>query len=162
MGVYEATLNGKRVGDFILAPGWTSYDKRLQYQEYDINILPGQRNVLDVTVGKGWYRSPLPGWIWPERKEMLDTLPAGMTAELVVIKKDGTNQSIYTDQSWKTAESPVRFSEIYDGETYDASFTPDHWVNAEVFPGPTQTLIPQQGEPVREQERLFTGWGNRG
>ena len=86
---------------------------------------------------------------------MLDALPAGMTAELVVTKKDGTTQSIYSDQSWTTAESPVRFSEIYDGETYDASFTPEHWIAAEVFPGPTQTLIPQQGEPVREQERLF-------
>ena len=60
LGVYEATLNGQRVGEFIMAPGWTAYDKRLQYQEYDItDILLSGENELQVLVGKGWYRSPL-------------------------------------------------------------------------------------------------------
>ena len=62
LGVYEAELNGKRAGEFILAPGWTSYYSRLQYQEYDVTGLLEKDNALTVTVGKGWYRSRMPGW----------------------------------------------------------------------------------------------------
>lgn len=62
LGVYEAHLNGKRVGKYVLAPGWTAYDKRLQYQEYDITDLLREENELTVTLGKGWFRSPMPGW----------------------------------------------------------------------------------------------------
>lgn len=61
LGVYEAHLNGKRVGNYVLAPGWTAYDKRLQYQEYDITDLMREENELTVTLGKGWFRSPMPG-----------------------------------------------------------------------------------------------------
>lgn len=154
MGVYEPSLNEQRVGQFILAPGWTAYQKRLQYQAYDLHVLPGQRNELTVIVGKGWYRGRIPGWIWPERQQMLDALPAGMTAILVMEKQDGTTQTICSDEDWQTAQSQVRFSEIYDGETFDASYAPTEWTAAEVFQGPTETLIPQQGEEVREQERL--------
>ena len=154
MGVYEASLNGQQVGEFILAPGWTAYQKRLQYQQYDLNVLPGQRNELTVIVGKGWYRGRIPGWIWPERQQMLDALPAGMTAILVMERQDGTTQTICSDEDWQTAQSQVRFSEIYDGEAFDAAFTPTEWTVAEAFQGPTETLIPQQGEEVREQERL--------
>lgn len=56
LGVYETELNGKRVGEYILAPGWTSYNKRLQYQEYDVTKQIEEENQLLVTVGKGWYR----------------------------------------------------------------------------------------------------------
>lgn len=55
LGVYEAHLNGKRVGNYVLAPGWTAYDKRLQYQEYDITDLVVEENELIVTLGKGWF-----------------------------------------------------------------------------------------------------------
>ncbi len=61
LGVYEAELNGKRVGSFVLAPGWTSYDKRLQVQSYDVTGLIKKENDLCVTVGRGWFRSPMPG-----------------------------------------------------------------------------------------------------
>ena len=57
IGVYEAMINGRRVGDFILAPGCTAYNKRLQYQTYDVTELLSDENVLSVTVGKGWHRS---------------------------------------------------------------------------------------------------------
>ena len=64
MGVYESRLNGRHVGQFVMAPGWTSYHKRLQYQKYDItDLLTNGKNEIEVTVGKGWYRSPLPGWL---------------------------------------------------------------------------------------------------
>lgn len=155
MGVYEAALNGNRIGQFILAPGWTSYDTRLQYQEYDVTGLLCEKNELTITVGKGWYRSPMPGWVWPERKEKLEAFPAGLAACLTVTFQDGSVRVIDADENWQTAESPVRFSEIYDGETYDASFVPSDWTAAAVFDGPGDTLIPQQGEEIREQETVY-------
>ena len=64
MGVYEASVNGAAVGDFFMAPGWTSYKKRHQYQEYDITGLLVTENTVEITVGKGWYRGRLG---WPEK-----------------------------------------------------------------------------------------------
>lgn len=154
MGVYAAQINGKSVGDFVLAPGWTAYESRLQVQEYDVKDLIGANNELAITVGKGWYRSPLPGWVWTERKAMLDSLSAGLTAKLQICFEDGSTQTITTDESWEVKESQIRFSEIYDGEIFDATFEATEKTSAEVFAGPTETLIPQQGEEIREQERL--------
>lgn len=162
LGVYEAVLNGKRVGEFIMAPGWTAYDKRLQYQEYDITefLLSGE-NELQVLVGKGWYRSPLATFKKLEYQETLRKNPAGLLAQLTITLENGQTLSIGTDDSWSVAESNVRFSEIYDGEIYDASVVPDFSQKATCFEGPWNTLIPQQGEEVREQEtiapaRMFT------
>ena len=152
MGVYEASLNGSRVGDFILAPGWTVYQKRLQVQQYELRIRPGQENELTVVVGKGWYRGRLSGCL-PGQKGNA-ALPAALTAELTLRYPDGHTDTICTDASWQTAESAVRFSELYDGETYDAAFEPSVWTPAMIYDGPTDTLIEQQGEPVREQERI--------
>ena len=152
MGVYEASLNGSRVGDFILAPGWTVYQKRLQVQQYELRIRPGQENELTVLVGKGWYRGRLAGWLPGQNSSA--ALPAALTAELTLRYPDGHTDTICTDASWQTAESAVRFSELYDGETYDAAFEPSVWTPAVICGGPTDTLIEQQGEPVREQERI--------
>ena len=152
MGVYEAHLNGQRVGDFILAPGWTAYHKRLQVQEYDVTPLLKEQNILRITVGKGWYRSPM-GWNDTIRQG-LGQHPCGLIAELTLTYPDGRKEVIATDESWGVQESCVRFSEIYDGEIYDASFTPDQAAPARCFDGPTHTLIPQEGEAVREQERI--------
>ena len=152
MGVYEASLNGSRVGDFILAPGWTVYQKRLQVQQYELRIRPGRENELTVLVGKGWYRGRLAGWLPGQNSSA--ALPAALTAELTLRYPDGHTDTICTDASWQTAESAVRFSELYDGETYDAAFEPSVWTPAALYDGPTDTLIEQQGEPVREQERI--------
>ena len=152
MGVYEASLNGSRVGDFILAPGWTVYQKRLQVQQYELRIRPGQENELTVLVGNGWYRGRLSGCLPGQNGNAV--LPAALTAELTLRYPDGHTNTICTDASWQTAESAVRFSELYDGETYDAAFEPSVWTPAVICDGPTDTLIEQQGEPVREQERI--------
>lgn len=154
LGVYEAKLNGKRVGQFVMAPGWTSYHKRLQYQEYDItDLLTEDTNTIEVTVGKGWYRSPLPGWGSPHQNE-LRARPCGLAAQITLTFEDGSSQILSTDESWKVSDGPVRFSEIYDGELYDATKLPHFDQSAIVFDGPTDTLIPQQGEEVHEQECL--------
>jgi alpha-L-rhamnosidase len=145
MGVYEARLNGARIGGYVLAPGWTT--KRLQYQVYDLTNLLQEHNTLTITVGKGWYRSPLAGWLDKENPQT--GLPAGLCAQLAI---DG--QLIETDAAWKVCESPVRFSEIYDGELYDANISGGALEAVEEYPGPGWPLVPQQGEEIREKERL--------
>lgn len=153
LGVYEASLNGKRIGDFILAPGWTTYTKRLQYQEYDVTTLLSDNNQLLVTVGKGWYRSRL-GWNGFPAQEELRKMPAGLLAQLEILYEDGTTAVIASDETWTYGESNVRFSEIYDGETYDATFSANAIQAVQTFNGPFHTLMKQQGEEIHEQERL--------
>ncbi len=154
LGVYETILNDKRVGEFILAPGWTSYEKRLQYQTYDVTNLLASDNELFVTVGKGWYRSRLAGWTWSGPQTRLMQNPCGLLLELTIEYENGNTECIISDESWTCAESKVRFSEIYDGEIYDATYEPVFNDSAVCFDGPSHTLIPQQGEEIREQDRL--------
>ena len=119
--MYEAILNGRRVGQFVMAPGWTSYHKRLQYQEYDItDLLTNGKNEIEVTVGKGWYRSPLPGWLGCEYQDELRSRPCGLAAQITLTFEDGSSKILSTNESWKVSDGPVRFSEIYDGEIYEA------------------------------------------
>ena len=116
LGVYEARLNGRRVGEYVLAPGWTSYRHRLQYQEYDVTKLLSGDNQLQIYVGPGWYRSRMQGEVQKElRKE-----PAGLLAQLEIAFADGERAVIATDGGWQAAESEIRFCDIYDGETVKA------------------------------------------
>lgn len=155
LGVYEAKLNGKRVGQFVMAPGWTSYHKRLQYQEYDItDLLTTGQNKIEVTVGKGWYHGRIPDWGGCVYQDELRARPFGFTAQITLTFEDGSTQILSTDESWKVSDGPVRLSEIYDGEIYNATKAPALDQAVTVFDGPTDTLIPQQGEEVHEQERL--------
>ena len=154
LGVYVSEINGERVGEFVLAPGWTCYPKRLQYQTYDVTDLLKEENLLSVTVGKGWYRGRLPGWQGSKRQTELQKNPAAVLACLEISYTDGTTETIFSDDSWKVEESRIRFSEIYDGETYDASFSAAEKQPVMVYNGPTNTVIPQEGEEVREQETV--------
>lgn len=155
LGVYEASINAKRVGKFVLAPGWTAYDKRLQYQEYDVTGMMKEHNILQILAGKGWYLSRLAGWVDSSAlQENPNDKHIGILAQLELLYTDGRKELICSDSHWTVGESRVRFSEIYDGEIYDASFTPVIRDAAEVFDGPYGTLIPQQGEEVKEQERI--------
>ena len=154
LGVYEAELNGKRVGQFVLAPGWTSYRKRLQVQRYDVTELLTADNELRVTVGKGWFRSPMPGWEESEDKTRRASQPCGLIAALLLHYADGSEETIRTDGSWQAAEGAIRFSEIYDGECCDARFEPTAWEGAKLLDWPKEILIEQEGEEIREIERI--------
>lgn len=153
-GVYEACINGEKVGDAVLMPGWTSYQTRLQYQEYDVTPLLAEENRLEVTVGPGWYSSPMPGWIDKEEREKKKKEPKALYISLHLWWNDGREQVIESDESFRVKESKVRFSEIYDGETYDASFESDETWEVETPEWGTDNLIPQQGEWIKEQERV--------
>ena len=154
LGVYTVKMNGRSISDYVLAPGWTAYQKRLQYQQYDITPFIREENTLTVTVGKGWFRSPMPGWFESEDQIRRKKRPCGLWGEIHVFYEDGTEAILPTDSSWLWGESPVRFSEIYDGETFDAGFVTEEWKPAKVFSWPAEILIPQEGEEIREMERV--------
>lgn len=158
MGVYEAMLNGERVSDYVLAPGWTDYYHRLQYQSYDVTKQLKKENNLEILVGKGWYRGRI-GWFEaaPDSYQgKLRQCPCGLLAQLEIVYADGSREVIVTDDNWRVKESQIRFSEIYDGEHYDASFISEETEGVVCFDGPWDTLISQEGEKIKEQERMHT------
>jgi len=153
-GVYEAMINDARVSSYVLAPGWTTYNHRLQYQTYDVTDMLAEDNNIEILVGMGWYRSRRIGWQVSDVQTNLCKNCAGLLAQLTILYEDGTTEVIGSDESWFVKESPVRFSDIYDGEIYDATFTATEAAPATVYEGPWDTLIPQEGEEIREQEHL--------
>ena len=154
LGIYEAEINGQRVSDYVLAPGWTSYDHRLQVQAYDVTALLQPENDLRVTVGRGWFRSPMPGWLNSEDKQRRLNQPCGLIASLHICYTDGTEDTVRTDESWQWAKSRILFSEIYDGETCDARIEPADWQPVKPLKWNKDILIPQEGEAIRETERI--------
>lgn len=160
LGVYAAFINGRRVGKYVLAPGWTVYSKRLQYQQYDITglLTENSSNSISILLGKGWYRSRIGSKESTDVQKEYQKKPAGLIAEIAISYADGRVEKIPTDCYWHVRESRVRLSEIYDGEIYDSAMqlqsvdTADYAVE---FAGPTETLIPQEGTEIREQERIF-------
>ena len=145
LGLYFAELNGVRVGDAYLTPGWTSYKKMLQVQEYDVSALIKEgENLFTLTVGEGWYCG---GVTWEKKRDLYGEQSA-VCADLIL-----SDKNIYTDESWTARESVIRASGIYDGETQDftAKLTP-LTVCEVVFD--KSALVPQICEPVRNIERL--------
>ena len=146
LGVYFAEVNGVRVGDGYLAPGWTSYNKTLQVQEYDITPLVKEgENILSLTVNEGWYCGAL---TWERKRDTYGKQPA-VCADLVA---DG-KRILSTDESWSARESFIRESGIYDGETQD--FTAERKPLAPVAVAfDKKALVPQMCELVRTVERI--------
>jgi len=150
-GVYEATLNGSRISDFILAPAWTVYRSRVQYQTYDITSeFKYGENEIDVTLGNGWALGNLMGNI---KRERFNDTPI-FIASIDIIYKDGTTKTIITDDSWTAKTSHILMSEIYDGETQDFTADIEDLGQAKIFDNSKDIIIQQQGEKVVEVDRL--------
>lgn len=117
LGIYELELNGQKAGDEYLLPGYHCYDVNLEYQTFDVTALLRQgENAVGIHLGPGWYK----GDIIFDRYHNLygDTMQA--ICELHIELEDGSEQVVVTDESWQSLPSPVTFSNIYDGEHYDA------------------------------------------
>ena len=151
-GVYEARLNGERVGNFILAPGWTEYRKRLQVQRYDVTELLADRNTLEITVANGWFRRTNAPWTGTQNPD--EFLPPMLIAALQIIREDGTEDVILTDEIWEVSESNVTLSGIFIGEDVDMTREPA-FEAAAVCDFPKSMLIPQEGPEVHEQETVY-------
>ena len=149
LGVFEARINGARVGNDYMAPGWTNYNKRLQFFTYDVTNMLSERSEIIVGVGNGWYSSR--GGFPDTIDGMYGTHPA-LIAALEIVYKSGEKETVYTDESWQTAKSECLFTGIYDGEITDARITPDFSTTAHVFDYDKSVLIPMDGIPTREIE----------
>ena len=131
LGYYEPSLNGKKVGDHVLDPGWTKVDKRVLYNVFDITRqLKEGKNCLGVMVGNGWY-NPLPLKLFGSfnLREHLTVGRPRLLAQLLIEYRDGTTETILSDRSWKVADGPILRNNIYLGELVDARHEQSGWNN---------------------------------
>ncbi|MHC3471081.1 family 78 glycoside hydrolase catalytic domain [Streptomyces sp. 7R007] len=160
LGIYQLELNGKRVGDQVLAPGWTNYHQRIQSQTYDVTGLLGDGdNAIGASLADGWWSGKVGiGW-----SRQYGNTPA-LVAKVRIAYTDGSVQWIDTDGSWKAAEGPYVKADLQDGETYDARLAPSgwsrpgfddsRWESAALLESHTSLLVPQSDEPVRQTQVL--------
>jgi alpha-L-rhamnosidase len=167
LGVYELHLNGRRVGDMLLAPEFTDYHARTQYQAYDVTALlrPGA-NAIGAVLGDGWYAGGIglarslikkPRNIYGDHPRLIVQLEADLA--------DSTRERIVTDESWRTTrDGPILRSDILDGEAYDArkempgwnapGFDDKSWQPADVASSVPTMLVAQPNEPIRGSREL--------
>lgn len=160
LGVYEAEVNGNRVGDHVLAPGWTSYDHRIRYQTFDLTgLLQEGDNAIGAILGDGWYRGRL-GFNGGRRNIYGDRL--ALLAQLEIEYEDGSKDFVVTDEAWRAATGPVLASDIYDGETYDArlerpgwsspGYDDGDWAGVQLLDKDLSILVAPTGPPVRRTD----------
>jgi alpha-L-rhamnosidase len=161
-GLYEARINGERVGDAFLTPGWTSYRKRLQYQQYDVtNLLRQGNNAIGVTLGVGWYSGYL---AWGDARNHFGSRIA-LLFQLNIRYTDGSEEVIVSDNSWKSSTGSILYSEIYHGETIDARKEKEGWSTAAYddrdwsgvqlsADNSKNNLIATINEPIRKHEQF--------
>src|SRR5918994_3868156 len=163
-GVYELFVNGKKVGEDVLSPGWTGYDRRVQYQVYDVTPLLAEDglNILGAVLGDGWY-SGFFGFDPKQRGAHYGINPQ-LLAQLHVEYEDGTTEIIATDGSWRCSTGPILFSDLLMGESYDArdempgwsepGFDDSAWYGVEAEEIGDAKLVAQPDEGIRVTEEL--------
>jgi len=161
LGLYEAYLNGQRIGDQLFNPGWTSYRRRLQYQTYDVTSLvrPGA-NVIGAMLGDGWYRGHL--GFFGQRN--LYGRRLAVRAQLEIQYQSGRTERVVSDGDWKASAGPLLSSDIYAGETYDARrelsgwasapYDDREWVAVARVDPPPSALVASLSPPVRRVREL--------
>jgi alpha-L-rhamnosidase len=161
-GYYELQLNGKKVGDQVLTPGWTSYSKRLQYQVYDVtDMLKTGSNAVGAVLGAGWYRGSL-AW---ENNWAIYGKHLGVLFQMKITYADGSESMILSDESWKTTDNgPIRMNDIYNGETYDATrvltgwsspgYDEHGWKGVQIWKYNNSNIIASEGSPVRKIQEI--------
>ncbi|MBS0000426.1 MAG: alpha-L-rhamnosidase N-terminal domain-containing protein, partial [Cyclobacteriaceae bacterium] len=159
LGNYIAYINGKRVGNDMLTPGWTDYPTKVQYQTYDVtSMLKEGENVIGAVLGNMWWSSGL-GW---QGGATYSDGPLRLLAQLEIDSGE-ENLMIVTDDSWSLSHSPYLENTIYHGVTYDAQmeqpgwneagFNEGSWEKATLINDEGRKLVAQQGPPIRVTER---------
>jgi len=160
LGLYECVINGQRVGDDVLAPGWTDYRKRVQYRVYDVSgMVKRGGNVLGAILGDGWYCGHVE---WRSRQRYGDK--PKLLAQLELTLRDGAREVIRSDGSWRCAYGPILESDLLMGESYDArrelagwgmaGYDDSGWQKVEVHGDPGIALDAQRGPVVRRMCEL--------
>jgi alpha-L-rhamnosidase len=161
LGYYEAYLNGKKIGDHVLDPGFTSYKKEVLYAMYDVTtLLKKGNNIAGIMLGNGWW-NPLPFEFfgrWDLRNYQQTGRPC-VKAELHLRYADGTEDKIITDENWQTKPGPVTHNNVYLGEQYDARLEQKNWntvnadktgwKNAAIAKGPSGGLTMQMQPAIK-------------
>lgn len=158
LGYNELYLNGQRVGDAVLDPGYTDFDKRVLYATHDVTaFLRRGSNAAGVILGRGWYD------MLTQAEWNFDTAPwrsaPKLRMELVCELADGTTGTLSTDGTWKCSTGPILFDSLYEGENYDArlekpdwataSYDDSKWEPVSIMEAPRGKLTAQQVEPIR-------------
>jgi alpha-L-rhamnosidase len=165
LGAYEVFLNGRRVGDDVLAPGWTDYRQLLNYQSYDVTAEMAQgKNVLAALLAPGWYATSLK---WDQEPNNFGDTPPALLAQLRIERTDGSVEWMVTDTSWVARGSEILHSEIYDGESQDAQqripmqgswlsphLNPVGWPTAIVIDPKPMVIEAQDFPPIRVERTL--------
>lgn len=161
-GLYEVEINGRRVGQDAMSPGWTVYPRRLRYYTYDVtSYLQAGQNAIGAWLGDGWYRGRL-GWLAGFRNLFGSDL--SFIGQLEVRLSDGRVQTIATDGEWSASPSPILRTGNYDGERYDAreeqpgwsgpGFDARGWTPVAIRQRDPATLVAPTGPPVRCTEEV--------
>lgn len=161
LGLYEVEINGRRVGDQLFTPGWTTYDERLQYQTYDVtDHLTDGENAVGIVLGDGWYRGNM---TWDERRNVYGDRLAALV-EIRITFEDGRVQVVASDDAWRASTGPIQYSDIYDGEAYDArlektgwsrpGYDDADWRGVRMLDHPKDILTAPAGPPVRRIEEI--------
>jgi alpha-L-rhamnosidase len=161
-GYYEVHLNGKKVGDQVLTPGWTSYHKRLQYQVFDVTgMVNNGNNAIGAILGNGWYRGPLAwGDNWGIYGKKL-----GLLLQLRIKYTDGTESMIASDESWKAlSDGAIRMNGIYFGEIFDATkllagwnlsgYDDNKWIAVSIGKYNNSNLIASEGAQIKKIQEI--------
>ncbi len=162
-GLYELSVNGKKVGDRLLDPMYTRFDKRNLYATFDItSLLKEGKNSFGVLLGNGWYNHQSTA-VWYFDKAPWRDRPR-FIANIRITYEDGSIETYATDPTWKTTDSPVIFNSIYTAEHYDArkqlpgwdqsGFNDSAWMQAVPTAAPSGQLVAQQLHPIRVTKRL--------
>lgn len=161
LGLYELRINGRRVGDQLLAPEWTNYRKRVQYQTYDVTrLVRSGENTFGALLGEGWYA----GRLMVVGSHAYGARPRFLL-QVEIEFADGRMQTVVTDESWQaTTDGPIRTSGIYDGEVYDGrkdmpgwdapGFDAGTWRSAKASNLGDEQLVWQPNEPIRVVKEL--------
>jgi len=160
-GLYEISLNGERVGDEVLAPGFTDYEKRVLFQTHDVTEWLRQGdNVIGAVVGGGWCTAGLGG-----RSGACGLEPPRVMVQLEVTLDDGSTQILVTDESWTSHDGPIASAHLYDGEKYDArrdmpgwnrpGYDARDWLPAQQYDKEKERdLVADSGPPTKVNEKL--------
>lgn len=148
LGHFELSINGKKTGDHFLDAGWTNYDKQALYVTFDVTKqLKAGSNAIGVMLGNGFH-------FIPEGRYAKLQLAYGypkMIGRLLLEYADGTSENIITDESWKTAPSPITFSSIFGGEDYDATKEQTGWNTATFNDAKWRNVVVVDGPPLSSQ-----------
>jgi len=173
LGYYELYLNGNKVGDHVLDPAPSNYDKQAYYVNYDItDALNSGKNAFGIILGNGFYGQNISWKRDPESDKDLAYGPPVVKLLVKVKYEDGTEADLYTDENWKESTGPIVFNNIYGGDTYDAryeigkwntvGYNDTSWGNAKVTSPKLKKISAQQMPPIKklrefEPQNVFKG-----